>query len=207
MTLYSLPLAVTMAAAVMSCAGSRGSLYTTSPNPSLQKRGNLQIGTRLDRTLLSTLVIDYINLYRSKRNLPVLMHEKRAGDAALWMANYQSSKSAVTHFSEAPDMRRFGDRYRQQGGGNYSTGYENAGWYPLYDPQLERNYTYDEMARHIVDGWINSPSHHKALIVKAEGDGVIGLGVSPGSCKGCDGIFATMNVFFFIPEHRMGSTR
>lgn len=205
MTLSSLPLAVIMAVTVIGCAGARGSLYNTSPSPSLQKRGNVQIGARLDRDLLSTLVIDYINLYRSKRNLPLLMHEKRAGDAALWMANYQSSKSVVTHFSETPDMHRFGDRYRQKGGGNYSTGYENAGWYPLFDPQLARNYTYDEMARHIVDGWINSPSHHRALIVKAEGDGVIGLGVSPGSCQGCNGIFATMNVFFFVPEQRLGS--
>lgn len=207
MKLYFLPLAVIMTVTVMSCAGTRGSLYSTSPNPSLQKRGSVQIGTRLDRDLLSMMVIDYINLYRSKRNLPVLMHEKRAGNAALWMANYQSSKSVVTHFAEAPEMHRFGDRYRQQGGGNYSTGYENAGWYPLYDPPLARNYTYDEMARHIVDGWINSPSHHKALIVKAEGDGVIGLGVSPGSSQGCKGIYATMNVFFFIPEHKIGSTR
>lgn len=199
-------LAAVMAAATAGCAGSQQALHVTRPHSALQGRGSAVIGERLNRDLLSSLVVEYINLYRNKRNLPFLAHENKAAEAALWMANYQSANAVVTHYSTDSGMRRFGDRYRRIGGGNYSAGYENTGWYPLFDPQLERNYTYDEMARNIVDGWINSPSHHKALIVKADGDGVIGLGVCPGDREGTGGIFATMNAFFYLPQNKITYT-
>jgi|GEM_PF-2340714 len=200
-----IPAAAALALATLAgCAASQNARYVTSPRSALQARGSSVIGAKLDRGRLSALVVDYINIYRSRRNLPILSTETRAAAAASWMANYQSAHSMVTHYSLDPGMRRFGDRYRQNGGGRYSVGYENAGWYPLFDPTLGRNYTYDEMARNIVDGWINSPSHHRALIVKAEGDGIIGLGVAPGTCKGTDGVFATMNVFFYMPAQELG---
>lgn len=199
-----LPLAAVAALVVAGCSAQQ-SLFVTRPNTALQERGAAVIGPTLDRDLLSSLVVEYINLYRSKRNLPLVYTEHNAKSAALWMADYQASRAQVTHVAaDDPSMRRFKDRYKQNGGGSYSAGYENTGWYPLFDPQLGRNHTYDEMARNILDGWINSPPHHKALVVKGDGaNGVIGLGVAPGTCKGTDGIFATMNLFFYMPEPKV----
>lgn len=199
-----LPLAVVAALVIAGCSAQQ-SLFVTRPHTAIQERGAAVIGATLDRDLLSSLVVEYINLYRSQRNLPLVYTEHNAKSAALWMADYQASRSQVTHVAaDDPAMRRFKDRYKQNGGGSYSAGYENTGWYPLFDPQLGRNHTYDEMARNILDGWINSPSHHKALVVKGDGaNGVIGLGVAAGACKGTNGIFATMNLFFYMPEPKV----
>ncbi len=193
--------ALLAAVAIAGCSASQH-LFVTPPHSAFQERGRAVIGEHLDRDLLSSLVVDYINLYRSKRNLPIVYTEHNATSAALWMAEYQASRAKVTHVAEDnPEMRRFGDRYRRSGGGNYSAGFENTGWYPLFDPALDRNHTYDEMARDILDGWINSPSHHAALIVRGDGaNGVIGLGVAPGDRIGTTGIFATMDLFFYMPE-------
>jgi hypothetical protein len=120
------------------------------------------------------------------------------------MANYQANREEVSHKAMVLGMERFGDRYRKSGGGIYACGYENAGWYPSFAPPFGRNYTYDEMARNIVDGWINSPTHHECLTAKADGaSGVIGLGVAQGRHNGDTGIYTTMNVFFYLPHPRL----
>jgi uncharacterized protein YkwD len=154
----------------------------------------------VDRALLSSLVIDYINLFRSKHNLSILTYEDKASKAAFWMSDYQARSGEVSHVAKTNGMTRMGDRYRMAGGGTYACGYENAGWYPLFNTPIGRNYTYDEMARSIVDGWINSPEHLENLVVKAEGTGYIGVGVAKGSHTGVAGIYSTMNIFFYLPQ-------
>ena len=198
-----LSIAILLPALAIGCAGPARP-YITPAHPAVSQRGFRVIADRLDTELLSSLVIDYINLYRNKRNLPILTCEVEASHTAFWMANYQANRGVVSHKAMVLGMERFGDRYRRNGGGVYACGYENAGWYPTFAPPFGRNYTYDEMARNIVDGWINSPTHHECLVAKADGaTGVIGLGVASGRHNGDTGIYTTMNVFFYLPHPRL----
>jgi uncharacterized protein YkwD len=189
-----------MAAGLIAGCASAPKLVHMPVHPRLSEQGRMVIAEPVDRALLSTLVIDYINLFRSKYNLSILTYEHQASKAAFWMSEYQAKAGAVSHVAKASGMTRMGDRYRNAGGGSYACGYENTGWYPLFNPATGRNLTYDEMARSIVDGWINSADHFKNLTVKAEGEGYIGLGIARGSLSGLSGIYSTMNVFFYLPQ-------
>lgn len=190
---------ILMAGIIAGCA-SGPKLVETPAHPQISERGRTVIAEPVDRALLSSLVIDYINLFRSKHNLSILTYEEQASRAAFWMSDYQARAGEVSHVAKTNGFTRMGDRYRMVGGGTYACGYENAGWYPLYNTPIGRNYTYDEMARSIVDGWINSPEHLENLVVKAEGKGFIGVGVAKGSHTGLGGIYSTMNIFFYLPQ-------
>jgi len=200
--IFSLLLATAL---VAGCANGSRELVTISPHPQLYARGKRVIDSMVDRNLLSTLVIDYINLYRAKRNVGLLTYEEKASEAAFWMSDYQAKIGQVSHVAKTAGMNRMGDRYRSLGGGSYACAFENTGWYPVFDSPAGRNYTYDEMARNIVDGWINSPKHHEGLIVNAQGEGFIGLGVAKGRYNGVTGIYATMNIFFYLPQWSAGN--
>ena len=190
---------ILMAGTIAACS-SGPRLVETPAHPQISQRGSAVIAEPLDRALLSSLVIDYINLFRSRHNLSLLTYEEQASRAAFWMSDYQARAGEVSHVAKTNGFTRMGDRYRMVGGGTYACGYENAGWYPLFNNPIGRNYTYDEMARSIVDGWINSPEHLENLVVKAEGTGYIGLGVAKGSHTGLPGIYSTMNIFFYLPK-------
>lgn len=185
---------------VAGCANGSRQLVTLNAHPQLYARGERVIDSVIDRNLLSDLVINYINLYRSKRSVALLTYESKASQAAFWMSDYQAKVGQVSHVAKPAGMTRMGDRYRSLGGGPYAAAFENTGWYPIFNSPGGRNYTYDEMARNIVDGWINSPKHHEGLIVNAQGEGFIGLGVAKGRYHGVSGIYATMNIFFYLPE-------
>jgi uncharacterized protein YkwD len=197
------PLLVAAAVAVAGCS---------SVNPvhlragyGIAELGKLRIGDSLDVQLLAALTLDYVNLYRSRFNLPRLNPEERAVSAAQWMASYQANRSMVTHeANDVPSMREFPQRYRSCGGDSYARGVENAGWYRLYEADSSRNLTYDEMARRIVDGWINSPGHHRNLIARnGDEEGLVGIGIARGTYSGFEGIYSTLNVFFPWPDQAM----
>ena len=176
----------------------------TPPGYGIAELGKRSITDTLDIPLLASLTLDYVNLYRARFNLPRLNLDLRAVHAAQWMASYQASRSTVTHVADVPSMRIFPLRYRACGGDSYARGVENAGWYRLFEADSSRNLTYDEMARRIVDGWINSPSHHKNLIASAgDAEGLVGVGIARGAYTGIEGIYSTLNVFFPWPDQAM----
>jgi uncharacterized protein YkwD len=173
----------------------------TGPGYGIAELGGQRIGDSVDIDLLASLTLDYVNLYRARYDLPRLNLDRRAAQAAQWMASYQASRSAVTHVADVPSMRIFPMRYRACGGVAYERGVENAGWYKLFEADSLRNLTYDEMARRIVDGWINSPSHHRNLIARAGNtEGLVGVGIARGRYATIDGIYSTLNVFFPWPD-------
>ena len=186
------------------CAVYSGNIVQTPPHPALSTRGAATIAEPLDRELLASLVVDYINLYRSKHNLTILPADRTITNAAEWMADYQSAHHEVTHVTPQEGWRKFGERYLNLVGKQYAAGYENASWSPMFDPAVGVNFTYDQMARDIVDGWINSPEHHVNLIAQMSGtDGLIGVGVSQGDHGGYRGIYATMDIFMFLPPRAL----
>jgi len=190
--------------AVAGCAGPTAGIVRTPSHPEARRQGASVIGAPLDRRRLAALVVTYINLYRSKHNLSLPRPDSIATVAADWMADYQAGHRTVTHVTEQEGWRKFGERYRRLGGGAYTAGYENASWSPLFDPAAGSNLTYDQMARAIVDGWINSPKHHQNLIAQMEGtDPYIGVGVAVGDNAGYAGIYATMDIFMFAPAARI----
>lgn len=173
----------------------------TAPGYGIAEMGPRRIGDSLDVQLLALMTLDYVNLYRARYDLPRLNLDLRAVQAAQWMASYQASRSAVTHVADVPSMRIFPLRYRACGGVSYERGVENAGWYKLFETDSLRNLTYDEMARRIVDGWINSPSHHRNLVARAgDTEGLVGVGIARGRYTGVDGVYSTLNVFFPWPD-------
>lgn len=176
----------------------------TGPGYGIAELGRQRITDTLDVELLSTLTLDYVNLYRARYDLPRLNLDQRAAQAAQWMASYQASRSAVTHVADVPSMRIFPLRYRACGGVAYERGVENAGWYKLFETDSLRNLTYDEMARRIVDGWINSPSHHRNLVARAGAtEGLVGVGIARGRFANIEGIYSTLNVFFPWPDQAL----
>ncbi|MEO6048816.1 MAG: CAP domain-containing protein [Candidatus Kapaibacterium sp.] len=190
------PLLIAVALCLFGCATIPDNVVRTPPHPALKRRGDEVIGRTIDRDLLASLTVEYINLFRSKHNLTLLTRDQRTADAAGWMADYQSRVKKVTHIANTSGWNKLGDRYRRSGGGEYVAGYENASWSPLYEPSLGRNHTYDEMARIIVDGWINSPEHFKNLLPEWDGARpVVGVGIAGGQMQDYDGIFATMDLF------------
>jgi uncharacterized protein YkwD len=178
-----------------------------NPNTSLARMGRATIADTVDYDLLSDMVIGYINLYRAKYHLDKLMPTREATRAAYWMADYQSRTGIVGHVSDIPGMSLFPERYRHSGGQSYAYGVENAGWCAIIDVYQERNRTYDEVARRIVDNWVNSPEHRKNLLATAdESYGVVGLGLCRGKLNGFDGLYATMDAFFIWPGAALGYT-
>lgn len=174
------------------------------PGFGIAELGPGAIADTLDIELLATLTLDYVNLYRARFDLPRLNLDKRAAECAQWMATYQSKREMVTHIADVPAMRIFPMRYRACGGESYARGVENAGWYRLFESDSARNLTYDEMARRIVNGWINSPSHHRNLIARAgEAEGMVGVGIARGEYDGIEGVYSTLNVFFPWPDQAM----
>jgi uncharacterized protein YkwD len=199
----TLPLLLVALAAV-GCSSFQESV-NLRPGYGIAEQGTIRIGDSLDVQLLAALTLDYVNLYRAHYDLPRLNLEQRAVWAAQWMASYQATRSTVTHVaSDVPSMRIFPLRYRACGGDSYARGVENAGWYRLFETDSSRNLTYDEMARRIVDGWINSPGHHKNLIARAgDAEGLVGIGIARGTYTGLEGIYSTLNVFFPWPDHAL----
>lgn len=189
-----------LAFALLAGCASSNNLFRMTPNPTLAQMGKTTIADTIDYDLLSDLVIGYINLYRANHHLDRLMTAREATSAAYWMANYQSKISSVTHFTDVPGMSVFPERYRHCGGQSYAYGVENAGWCAIIDVYQERNRTYDEVARRIVDNWVNSPEHRRNLLATAdESYGVVGLGLARGKLGGYDGIYSTMDAFFIWP--------
>jgi uncharacterized protein YkwD len=204
MTKPSFLLAALCLLALAGCAVYPSNIVKTPAHPALSSRGMATITEPLDRELLASLVVDYINLYRSKHNLTILPTDNTIGNAAEWMADYQATHHEVTHVTPQEGWRKFGERYLRLGGKQYVAGYENASWSPLYDPAVGVNFTYDEMARDIVDGWINSPEHHVNLIAQMDRtDGYIGVGVAGGDHGGYPGVYATMDIFMFMPPQAL----
>jgi uncharacterized protein YkwD len=175
------------------------------PGYGIAEQGRITIGDTIDVQLLAALTLDYVNLYRARFNLPRLNPETHAVTAAQWMASYQAKRSVVTHVAtDVPSMRIFPLRYRACGGDSYARGIENAGWYRLFEADSSQFLTYDAMARRIVDGWINSPGHHRNLIASSGvAEGLVGIGIARGRYSGIDGIYSTLNVFFPWPDQAM----
>jgi uncharacterized protein YkwD len=199
-------LILTVAAATLVAAGcaTTDNLVHTAPHPQLAKRGAAIIGPQLDTRLLDTLLVTYINLFRSKHVLSRFDSDPYATKAARWMAQYQAKIGAVTHEADAKGMKTVADRYTSSGGPEYAFSGENAVWTPLFDADLGRNLTYDEMARRILDHWINSPSHFKTLVMKSnQVVGGVGVGAAQGINAGWDGVYATMDAVFHWPETDM----
>jgi uncharacterized protein YkwD len=156
-----------------------------------------QIGRTLDRDLLASRIIEYVNAYRARFNVAPVSPDRRVMQTAQWMADYQARNAVVTHTTNIPKLREFGERYRYHGGPDDSFGAENAGFYSLMSSELERKQTYDEMARLIVTQWALSPEHQENLLARFENSrGNAGVGVTLGMYKGSEGIFTTMDVFF-----------
>ncbi len=169
--------------------------------------GKAEITDTLDQELLTDLVVSYINLYRAKYHLDKFTQAREAARAADWMAAYQCKVQQVTHVTEVPGMSLFPERFRSCGGQRYAYGVENAGWCSIIDVYQGRNRTYDEVARRIVDNWVNSPDHRRNLLASAdESYGIVGLGLARGRLNGFDGVYTTMDAFFIWPGASMGFT-
>jgi uncharacterized protein YkwD len=167
------------------------------------------IDGNLDKALLESILFDYINLFRAKHNLATFTHDQQAASAATWMAGYQARTGTITHRSTTPGMETFTDRYQRQGGIGYALGAENTGWTAISLLPGE-SFTYDEMARRILDNWINSPHHLEALVLAGDGlPGGLGVGVVRGKYDNWDGVYATMDEFFYAPnvaDYRQGQS-
>ena len=181
---------------LVGCAGSSSAPVVIGALPASAKLQQT-IGRTLDRDLLASRVIEYINAYRTRFRVAALTPDRRVMQTAQWMADYQARNAVVTHTTNIPKLREFGERYRYHGGPDDSFGAENAGFYSLQSAELERKMTYDEMARHIVSEWIRSPEHEENLRARFENSpGAAGVGVTLGMYKGSEGVFITMDVFF-----------
>jgi uncharacterized protein YkwD len=189
-----------MALLATGCAATTGNLVRTSAHPQLARRGQAVIGDTLDTRLLESILFDYINLFRSKHNLSLFREDRQASVAATWMAAYQSTVGSITHRSQRSGMETFVDRYRSSGGAEYQYGGENTQWAALH-LEFGPNFTYDEMARRLLDNWINSPEHLENLVMKGEDlDATLGIGIVRGNYQGWDGIYATTDQFFHTPQ-------
>jgi hypothetical protein len=202
MRIAALILPILSGVLLVACASNGARVVQTDPGYGIAERGRQIIGDTLDGYLLSGMTLDYVNLFRARYDLPRLNPERTASLCAQWMAGYQARRSQVTHeANDVPTMRVFPLRYRAVGGDTYARGGENAGWYRLYEPELARPLSYDEMARRIVDGWINSPSHRRILLsAQGEFEGTVGIGIARGRFQGIEGVYSTMNVFFPWPD-------
>lgn len=94
-------------------------------------------------------VLSLTNVERAKFKLPALTYEPRLEKAAQWMAE----DMALNHYFAHVDSmdRSIGQRVPSFGYTNYQTLRENiAAGYPT--------------AAQVVEGWMNSPSHRKAIL-------------------------------------------
>lgn len=145
-----------------------------------------------------------INEIRSERGLQPLRHDPELQDIARGHSQSMATNDYLAH--EAPDGDTFEDRYQQAGydcrvstGSNrYTTGGENVAYtYASSDIDADYgdtvNYNGNEtkIARGIVSGWMNSPSHRENLLQPYwENEGI---GVAVSETDGKKKVYATQN--------------
>ncbi len=187
-----------LAMVVTGCAAAAPSVLAPLPidAPQLRER----ISGSVDCQLLARRTVEYVNHFRVLNGLEALPVQPQATSGAEWMSKYQARIARVTHVADVPGMQSLGDRYMKLGGPDDSYGAENAGFYCPWDPVRKEYRTYDEMARYIVTQWILSPAHHANLLAKGKMDGVVGVGITPGSLRRSQGVYATMDVFYRYPR-------
>jgi uncharacterized protein YkwD len=164
------------------------------------------IGSQLRDDVLEVKLLEEVNEYRSRHDLPPLVADRAAADAADWISRYQASVMTMTHTSNVAGMEQFDARYRKLGGARIISGAENIAWHQLGIRAGAIVESYDELAARIVGDWIDSPSHRKNLLLSgSRGVGIAGLGVARGTNGGLAGVYSTMDVFYV--EQPRGATK
>ena len=155
------------------------------------------IGSQLLPDVLQQKLLEQVNDYRSRHDLPPLAADRSAAAAADWMARYQASIRTMTHTSTVAGMEDFGNRYGRMGGARLVSGAENIAWHQLGMKKGAVSESYEELAARIVGGWIDSPPHRKNLLLSAaRGRAIAGLGVARGVNGGTDGVYSTIDLFY-----------
>ncbi|QLH83459.1 CAP domain-containing protein [Halosimplex pelagicum] len=142
----------------------------------------------IDTTLIERAIHERVNEIRRDRDLPTLASDEDLAEIATYYSRRMADEEFFSH--TGPDGQTLLDRYDRfgydcrvdTGGQRYVTGGENLAYTYAYTPvQTEGGVvSYDgnetEIARGIVEGWMNSPGHRENLLRpywNREGIGVV----------------------------------
>ncbi len=134
------------------------------------------VSTELNETRVERLIHEYVNERRSAHGLPAMAWDWRLQD----IANYHSRDMVRNDYfaHESPDGNTMEQRYFQHeydcevptGNGEYATGGENIA-YTYYEERMRSDdgttHYYDtnrELARGIVNQWMNSTGHRENIL-------------------------------------------
>lgn len=143
----------------------------------------------IDRAAVERHVHEYVNEERTERDLEPLEFDPELREIARYYSGRMAEEAFFAH--TAPDGETLSDRYEAfgyecrvtTGDGRYATGGENLA-YTYYDVPvrtddgIERYDSERELARGIVDGWMNSEGHRENLLApywEHEGIGVYAI--------------------------------
>lgn len=124
--------------------------------------------SNIDHELLDQLVMDGINYERERKGIKPLSLSGVLIAAAKIQTEYQIKMNGLSHYQKTPELKTVGDRVKYFGG--Y---YRGVGENVQFQGFTIRTYgnkeeiittSYEEAARNIVNGWINSPGHYGNLI-------------------------------------------
>lgn len=175
--------------------GSAGPAAASTVDPASEA-----IGSRISSEILTNEMLEDVNEFRTRHQLPPLTADPVATRAADWMSRHQAEIATMTHRTSVRGMETFDSRYRKLGGERVVAGAENVAWHQLRMRNGVIVESYEELADRIVDGWIDSPEHRRNLLLSSpRGQGVTGFGVATGRNLDDEGVYSTMDIFYTEP--------
>lgn len=172
-------------------ADSDSDVLTNGSEPTAEKRPTTANASNdaIDRAAVERYVHEYVNEKRTERGREPLEFDRGLRETARYYSGRMAREGFFAH--TGPDGEILSDRYEafgyecrvSTGDGRYATGGENLA-YTYYgapvrtEDGVERYDTERELARGIVDGWMNSPGHRENLLApywEHEGIGIYAI--------------------------------
>ena len=171
-----------------------------APAPAAVDVASRAIGRTVSSDILAEEMLEEVNEFRTRHQLPALSTDPVATQAADWMSRYQADKGTMTHRTTVAGMETFDSRYKNLGGDRVVAGAENIAWHQLRMRNGQIVESYEELADRIVGGWIDSPEHRRNLLLSSpRGQAVAGFGVATGRNQSADGVYSTLSIFYVHP--------
>lgn len=167
-------------------------------DPAVDRVMSLQ---EFDHALLSRAIFQETNLARAANGSSALKGLSALDDAADMQANYLALTLTVGHHSMFLHEHDVGQRVAQAGLQAARVG-ENAIMMPARRPPNgpKPDYTYQEYAAFLVEGWLNSPDHRETMLDPRFTELGCAAQLANGFGAGGERIFATQ--VFFLPAWR-----
>lgn len=175
---------------------------STSSSTDTDRRAT-ETSQQLDEREIERYLVEYINERRARHDLDLVERDDGLAQIATYHSEDMAERGYFAH--DSPDGETMADRYDRfgydcrapTGGNTYYTGAENIAYTYAFE-SLRTDYASDvyhdserDVARGLVQGWMNSTGHRENILTPAWDD--IGHGIYITSVDGKVKVYATQN--------------